>query len=188
MNNQALVVGSIKDVADKTKKPISEVFSNVKMAIFLDVSESMDYQDCYNGATRISVATKHLTDLQNSNHGDVALICWNNKVEFRPNGIPTSPDGTTILKNALSYAKMVDGTSIKIVFISDGEPLDVEESIALAKTFKSKIHTIYVGPEGGKGHKVMKRLAEMSGGTSITNNLSSLHTDLGKSMTKLLTA
>lgn len=187
MNSQALALGSIKDVANKTNKSISEIFCNVKMAVFLDISSSMDYEDCCGGESRISVATRHLTNLQNENHGGIALICWNSKAEFVPNGIPTSPSGTTVLMSALDYAKTFDGCTIKIVVISDGEPSDVEESISMAKTFKSKIHTIYVGPENGKGHSVLKRLSEISGGTFTVNNIANLHIDLGKSMTKLLT-
>ncbi len=77
----------------------------------------------------------------------------------------------------MKYVQLADGLDIKFILISDGEPNEERATLNLAKQFKSKIHTVYIGPETGSGRKFLERLAEATGGASIKSDAPGLLKD-----------
>jgi Mg-chelatase subunit ChlD len=57
---------------------------------------------------------------------------------------------------------------MRFIVISDGEPDDEKEALKVAKTFKNRIDTIFVGREGAEGQDFLNRLAKASGGSHVT--------------------
>jgi len=49
-----------------------------------------------------------------------------------------------------------------------GEPNDESEALKIAKTYRNRIDTIFVGPEGGSGQVFLNQLAKASGGQHVT--------------------
>ena len=78
------------------------------------------------------------------------------------------------------------GFRIKLVLISDGQPNDRAGALAVAKKFEDKIHTIYVGPEGGMGFDFLQELANLTGGKSVNQKAEKLNL-LEENLTALLT-
>ena len=64
---------------------------------------------------------------------------------------------------------MADVTGMRFIVISDGEPSSESEALNVAKTYKNKIDTIYVGPENGDGQEFLRKLAKASGGQGVTS-------------------
>ena len=167
MNTQ-LVKGSIGAVAQQNNQSIAETFINADCIIICDTSGSMCQEDSRGGKSRYDVACEELKNLQASLPGKLALLSFSDDVIFCPSGIPFNYQGGTDLAKALKFAKVADVTGIRFIVISDGEPHDEEAALKVAKTFKNKIDTIYVGPENGDGQAFLKRLAKASGGTGVT--------------------
>ena len=166
--SKSIVKGSIADVAEKRKQSIAVSFMNAQMIVLLDVSGSMMGCDTTSGRSRHDVAEEELTRLQNENEGKVALICFSDLVLFCPNGLPSRMNGSTNLAEGLRFIKRADGTNIKLVVISDGEPNSEYEALEVASTFKSKIHTIHIGSEYDKsGRDFLQLLASKTGGTAL---------------------
>jgi tryptophan synthase alpha subunit len=115
------------------------------------------------------------------------VISWNDYARFCPGGIPTSPCGGTDLAGVLKFVKPADGTSIKLILISDGEPDDEDKALKLASQFKSKIDCIFVGPESSPGREFLRRLAMATGGISVSQSVADI-ANLQQTVTKLLTA
>ena len=136
----------------------------------------MNASDCPGQRRRYDVACEQLIRLQKELPGKVGVISWSCTVSFCPGGVPTFLRGGTDLVGALKFIKPADGTTIKLILISDGEPDYGSEQKALdiASQFKSKIETIYIGPEGGPGRDFLRRLAEATGGKSVNQDLSQL--------------
>jgi len=166
--NTEIVKGSIGAIAQQEGKSIAETFINADVIIIVDTSGSMCACDSRNGRSRYDVACEELKNLQASLPGKLALLSFSDDVIFCPSGIPFNYEGGTDLAKALKFAKIADVTGIRFIVISDGQPDNEEESLKVAKTFKAKIDTIYVGPEGGDGQKFLKRLAKASGGQGVT--------------------
>jgi hypothetical protein len=169
--SNSLVYGSLQDTALRANKTVAETFMDVDALVLVDTSFSMDERDCPGGRKRYDLACEQLIRLQRELPGKVGVISWNSSPSFCPGGIPTTPYGGTNLTGALEFVKPVDGTTIKLIIISDGEPDQQEPALALAKTFKSKIDTIYVGPERGYGRAFLRLLAEATGGRPVTKSI-----------------
>jgi hypothetical protein len=187
MSDTQLVYGSLQDVAQKEKKPIAHVFLTVDALVMVDTSGSMDQPDCPGGRRRHDVACEQLIKLQRDLPGKIGLISWNSYQNFCPGGVPTTPCGGTDMAGVLKFVKPADGTSIKLILISDGEPDDESKALALASQFKSKIQTIYIGPESGYGREFMRKLAMATGGVSVSQSVKDI-ANLQQTVTKLLTA
>lgn len=160
-----IVKGSMLDEANKKGMPLAQTWLNCKIAAVCDGSGSMYMEDSRGGKSRFNILKKELESLQEDNPGAVAVISFSDYTEWNPDGHPVQGGGGTRLLDALKFVKAVDGTGIKIVVISDGEPDDEEGVLNYAKTFETKIDCIYVGPEYERGgQKFLQRLAEATGG------------------------
>jgi Mg-chelatase subunit ChlD len=168
MNQGAIIQGSLGAVAQAQGKSVAESFINADVILIVDTSGSMGANDSRNNQSRYDVACEELKKLQASLPGKLALLSFSDDVQFCPNGIPFNFGGGTDLAKALKFAKMADLKGIRFIVISDGEPDDEQECLRVAKTYKAKIDTVYVGPEGGAGQKFLNRLAKASGGQGVT--------------------
>lgn len=167
--NAHIIKGSLGAIAHEQGKSIAESFVNADAIIIVDTSGSMTACDSRDGRSRYDIACEELKNLQASLPGKLALLSFADDVIFCPNGIPFYFGGSTDLAKALKFAKMGDLSSgMRFIVISDGEPDDENEALKVAKTFKNRIDTIYVGPEGGAGQEFLKRLAKASGGQGVT--------------------
>lgn len=166
--NTNIVKGSLAAIAQEQNKSIAESFVDASVIIIVDTSGSMCAEDARGGKSRYEVACEELKNLQASLPGKLALLSFSDDVIFCPSGIPFNYEGGTDLAKALKFAKLADVTGIRFIVISDGQPHSEEEAIKVARTFRAKIDTIYVGPEGGEGQAFLKRLAKASGGQGVT--------------------
>jgi hypothetical protein len=187
MSNTQLVYGSLQDIAQRSNKSVAETFLSVDALVMVDTSGSMDMHDCLNGRSRYDLACEQLVRLQRDLPGKVGVISWNSDARFCPGGIPTTPCGGTDLVGVLKFVKPADGTGIKLILISDGEPDNETEALRLAGQFKSKIQTIYIGPESGYGREFLRKLAMATGGVSVSQSVKDI-ANLQQTVTKLLTA
>lgn len=168
MNTQ-IIPGSIGAIAKQNNKSIAESFISADVIVIVDTSGSMSINDSRGGAARYDVACEELRNLQASLPGKIAVLSFSCDVEFCPGGVPTYLNGDTDMAKALQFAKIADVPDMQFILISDGEPNEPTETLRIAKTFKNKISTIYVGPENRPAGLVfLKQLAEASGGESIT--------------------
>lgn len=168
MNTQ-IIQGSLGAIAQQNGKSIAESFVNADCIIIVDTSASMSQHDSRGGKSRYEVACEELKNLQGSMQGKLAILSFSDDVMFCPNGIPFDYEGMTDLTKALKFAKMGDVSGMRFIVISDGEPGDEQSALDVAKTYKARIDTIYVGPENGDGQKFLQRLAKASGGQGVTS-------------------
>jgi len=168
MNNNQIIPGSIGAVAQQNNQSIAETFMNADVIILVDTSGSMDQHDSRDNRSRYEVACEELKNLQAHLPGKLALLSFSSDVLFCPNGIPFNYQGMTDLAKALKFAKMADIKGIRFIVISDGEPDSESQALDVAKTYKARIDTIYVGPEGGDGEAFLRKLAKASGGQGVT--------------------
>ena len=165
----AIVQGSLGQVAKQNNQSIAESFVNSSAIIIVDTSGSMSQTDSRGGKSRYDVACQELKNLQASLPGKLALLSFSDDVLFCPNGIPFDFGAMTDLAKALKFAKMADVTGMRFIVISDGEPDSEQEALTVAKAYKNRIDTIYVGPENGGGQAFLKQLAKASGGQGVTS-------------------
>lgn len=164
-----IIPGSIGAMAKQSNKSIAESFISADTIVIVDTSGSMSVSDSRGGSARYDVACEELAELQKSLPGKIAVLSFSNDVEFCPGGVPTFINGDTDMAKALQFAKIADVPDMQFILISDGEPNDPTETLRVAKTFKNKISTIYVGPESKPaGRDFLNRIAQASGGESIT--------------------
>jgi len=168
-NQNAIIQGSLGAIAQQNNTSIAESFVNADAIIIVDTSSSMGQHDARGGKSRYDVACEELKTLQASLSGKLALLSFSNDVIFCPNGIPFNYHDMTDLAKALKFAKMGDlASGMRFIVISDGEPNSEDEALDVAKTYKNRIDTIYIGPEDGEGQAFLKKLAKASGGTNVT--------------------
>ena len=164
-----IVVGSIADVAKRSGTSIAESFMACDAMVIVDVSGSMAATDSRGGKSRYEVAIEELAALQASMPGKVAVVEFSDSPQFVPGGVPIHLGGSTDLAAALRFAHMIDGTGIRFIVVSDGEPDDAADALGVAATFEGQIDTVYVGPERNPiGRDFLLRLAAASGGQSVT--------------------
>lgn len=167
--NNAIVQGSLGAVAQQNKTSIAESFINANAIIIVDTSGSMHATDSRGGKSRYDVACAELKHLQGSLPGKLALLSFSDDVQFCPSGVPFDFGGGTDLAKALKFAKVADLSSgMRFIVISDGEPNEESEALKVAKTYRNRIDTIFVGPEGGSGQSFLNQLAKASGGQGVT--------------------
>ena len=186
--NAGLVAGSMQDIAQRTGQPLANTWMNVEVVVLCDCSGSMDLRDGRDGTTRWESMIHELGMLQNNNPGKIAVISFDSDVEWHPSGKPHPPRGSTDVVAALEFVQAVDGTGIQFFLISDGYPDDPVKAIKIARRFKSKIHTIYVGPESDtSGIRFLMDLSAVTGG-SATTDFALKQKALTENVTRLLTA
>lgn len=168
MSNTSITPGSISAVAQATGKSIAQLFTNAEIVTIVDVSGSMSTRDSQGGKSRYMVACEELANIQRDRPGKVAVISFSGTAIFCPGGVPIYEGGSTNLAGALRYAKIADVPGIHIIVISDGEPNSKEQALAIARTYKNKISTIYCGPENlPHGRDFLTQLAAATGGQSL---------------------
>lgn len=169
MDNNAIIPGSLGAVAKAQNQSIAESFVNSSAIIIVDTSSSMAACDSRGGKSRYDVACEELRILQMNLPGKLALLSFSDDVIFCPNGIPFDYGSMTDLAKALKFAKMGDlASGMRFIVISDGEPNSEEEALKVATTYRNRIDSIFVGPEGSSGASFLKRLAKASGGQTVT--------------------
>lgn len=171
--NTQLVAGSIGAIAQRTGQSIAQTFLSVDIIAVVDVSGSMVRHDARDNQSRYDVACQELAALQNKHPGRVAVVAFSSGVQFCPGGVPIYEGDGTNLAGALRFVKVADGT-VRFVVISDGEPDNAEDALAVARTFTSRIDTVYVGPEGGRGAEFLRQLAAASGGQHAVTTVDAL--------------
>jgi len=181
------VKGSLQSIANKQAITVAQAFIDCEILACLDVSPSMTYPDCPNNETRFKVATNQVAKLQSENPGKVGLICWSDGQRFLPSGIAEMFGGSTDVAGLLKYIKKADGAGIRLVIISDGEPDNDDEAIRQAKTFKTKIDCVYIGPENGHGADFLRLFSAVTGG-QFSNNGTAGIVNLSATVERLLTA
>lgn len=183
MNTQ-IVSGSLSAISQQTGKSIAESFLNADVITIVDTSGSMTTHDSQGGQSRYDVACQELEKLQNSLPGKIAVLAFSSEVIFCPSGIPQFLGGGTALDRALRFAKVADVPGMRFIVISDGEPDNEAEALKVARTYKSRIDVIYVGPEEyPAGRKFLEQLAQASGGQIVTADRAK---ELAASVEKLL--
>lgn len=163
---RAIVTGSLTAISQQANQSLAESFLSVDVLLIVDMSGSMTANDA-RGRTRHEVATEELNRLQSEMPGKIGVISFSNNVQFCPSGSPVPEFGGTDMAKALRFVKLADGLGIRLILISDGEPDDPGKTLNVAKTFKSKIDTIYIGPELGRGREFLQRLAALTGGQHV---------------------
>lgn len=167
MTNNAIAPGSLTAIANRDGMSLAESFLNCEIIVLIDQSGSMVTRDAPGGKSRFDAADGELMQLQRAHPGKVAVISFSSKVEFNPGGIPNREGARTDMAAALNFIHMADGVA-RIVLISDGEPDSEGATLKAAARFRSPLHTIYIGPEGGRGEAFLARLAAATGGQTIT--------------------
>jgi hypothetical protein len=168
MNNQ-IVVGSLSAISQANHSSLAETFVNCDVIVLIDTSSSMDNHDSRGGKTRYEVAVEELKSLQAHLPGKIACISFSTDVMFCPSGIPHNYSAGTNMAKALQFARIADLPDMKFFMISDGEPSDPDQTLAIAKTYKNHISTIYCGPEEHPtGRLFLEKLAALTGGVTTT--------------------
>jgi hypothetical protein len=185
--NTEIVYGSL-GYLEQQGKSIAESFLSVDAIVMIDISVSMQAEDCQNGQMRHTVACDELRRLQRQIPGKLAIVEWATNHAFCPGGAPSPPNGwSTNMAGVLAFVKQADDCGIRFILISDGEPDNEQEALDQARRFKSKIDCVYIGPEGGKGADFMRRLSALTGGQSVSQSPREI-IQLSQTLTKLITA
>lgn len=163
----AIVPGSLQQVSQTKGITLAESFLDVDVLLVVDMSGSMGCKDAPGGLSRYEAAENELARLQGELPGKIGVIAFSSYPVFVPNGKPPHLDGSTDMAGALQFVKVADDTGIKFILISDGEPNDKEGTLKVAKTFKTKIDTIFIGPEMSSGKAFLDKLASLTGGKSV---------------------
>lgn len=197
-STNAIAPGSLSDIARKSGLTLAEAFMSCDAVVIVDTSGSMAIKDAVDGdvdrkdhpsgqtnTSRYNAACWELTKLQADLPGKVAVIAFSDHAEFCPSGVPRNIGAGTAMHKALDFIKVADGTGIKLILISDGQPDDPQRTLDIARTFTSKIDTIFIGRGGDSGAEFLRRLAEATGGVSTTQATAQLN-QLGSTVRLLL--
>lgn len=164
--NNAIVPGSLSAIANQEGRALAETFLSVDAILMVDTSGSMTSEDAPGNISRHDAAEAELKRLQAQLPGKIAVISFSDIAMFCPNGLPFRQDGGTQVSEALRLVKPADDCGIRFFLISDGQPHDGPEALRIARTFKSRIDTIFIGPERDTmgGRKWLEELARATGG------------------------
>lgn len=174
MTTHALVPGSLQAIAKQTGQSLAESFLTADAIVIVDTSGSMGARDMHEQQSRYEAACTELRKLQANLPGQIAVIAFSDKPEFAPSGTPRFIGGGTDLAGALRFVHVADDTGMRFVVISDGEPNDENKALAVARTFKSRIDCVFIGPAGDPGADFLRRLAAASGGQYSKNEVGQL--------------
>lgn len=182
---QALVKGSLADVARQSGQSLATTFISCDVVCIVDTSGSMGARDSVGGNSRYDQACYELATLQGSLPGKIGVITFSDTVLFCANGTPLFLGGGTDLAGALKFAKVADVPGgMRFIVISDGQPEDERAALRVAATYKNRIDVIFVGNERfPTGRDFLERLAKASGGQAVT---ASRAKELASSVQKLL--
>lgn len=173
---KSLSVGSLDDlVRAKTSE---------KIFLLIDCSGSMK-ERMRNGKRRIDGLRIVVKDVQ-AEQPDVKLIMFPGEGDGTPHvtGSPHEPHGGTPLAQAIEVARSLEAG--RVVVISDGVPDDESQALDSAQRFGGRIDVVFVGNPHEPGEAFLLRLAESTGGTSFTGDLSEMK-ELASKVLGLLT-
>lgn len=162
-----IVPGSIAAVTQRDNMGLAESFLSVDAIILVDVSASMGERDAPGERSRYTAACEELAALQAELPGKIAVIAFSDNARFVPGGVPPMMSMGTDMVAALRCVRPADGLEIRIILISDGEPDDAEETLTVARRFQSRIDTVYIGPERGRGREFLAKLSGATGGQHL---------------------
>jgi len=120
--SSALITGSLGAIAQRDNMTLAESFLSADAILIVDMSGSMGAHDAPDGLSRYEAAENELRRLQEENPGKIAVIAFSDTAEFAPTGIPRRMGNGTNLTGALRFVKPADGTGVRFIVISDGEP------------------------------------------------------------------
>lgn len=167
----AIVTGSVGDVARKTGRTLAEAFLYIDAIVVVDTSASMAQQDVPKSelkCSRYDEAVNQLRRLQAQMPGKIAVISFSSTPVYCPDGNAIFLSGSTDLAAALRLAGTADNCGLRFVVISDGEPDNEVDALAVARNLKTRIDTIYVGPPNGLGIEFLRKLAAVHSGQAAT--------------------
>ena len=98
----------------------------------------------------------------------VPMISFGSAVDLVRGDIP-EPSGGTPMARALDYAKASGATHV--VLVSDGDPDNPDDALAAAKRFGGTVDSFFIGQDFDRGAGFLRRLAEMTGGTTNLTDL-----------------
>ena len=166
-----ILPGSVADAARKEGRSVAAQMIKVEAVVLGDNSGSMETEDVSYQGGKISREQKlmiELAEIYTKYPGQVLLVEFSDKAEMRPTGTFSGQHGDTLLAPALELIKDLDGTGVQFIVISDGLAGDEDKALKIARGFKTKIDTVYVGPESGsdarEGRNFLRSLATASGG------------------------
>lgn len=186
-NQSNITRGSLADVARAQGQTLAEAFLSCDAVVVVDTSGSMTQCDSENVCSRYTLACRELERLQAAMPGKIAVVSFSGSVEFCPRGTPRNIGSTTDMEGALRFIKIADGAGLRLVLISDGEPDSPSETLRVARTFSTKIDTIFIGPENSHGAQFLRDLSAATGGIATTQKTSELH-KLGSTVKLMLEA
>lgn len=169
-----IVRGSLAALASEQGKSLAESFLSADAIVLVDVSGSMADAGGGGGRSRYEAACAELERLQRTLPGRIAVVEFSSAPAFCWSGRPGFQGGGTDMAEALRFIKPADGCGMTLILISDGEPDDAAETLAVARGFSDSIQTIYIGPEGGRGATFLRRLASLTGGQHSVNKVPEL--------------
>jgi len=169
-----LVPGSLASIAQQSGQSLAQSFMSADVIVMVDTSGSMAERDVLGevARTRYQAACDELTKLQAQYPGKVAVISFSDSAAFCSSGVPTNFQLGTKVASALRYIRPADDCGMTFVLVSDGEPQDADEALALARTFVTPIQAIFIGT--GPGRAFLDKIAETTGGTSTTKQIPQL--------------
>jgi hypothetical protein len=150
--------------------------------IIIDCSGSMGASQ--GGKTLHEIACEQMRSIQGRQPGKYLIIAFSSDVVPCLTGEPPFLGLGTDMAAALAYVREFDDTGITFTLISDGMPDDTNATLNVARLFKSKINTVYVGPDDTNAIKFLQMLANSTGGKSARGKVS----DIDDITTKLLAA
>lgn len=170
MSTLQVVSGSLADSARISGRSVAESFVSADAIILVDVSSSMSTPDAGEDrrTARFTVALRELAALQKSMPGKLAVISFSDEAKFTPGGQPLLDGGLTDLAKALRFAKVADVSGMRFIVICDGCPNGEQAALTVARTYKNRIDTIFVGnPNMDEAIAFLKKLATVGGGQHV---------------------
>lgn len=166
MANTAIIPGSLAAIATRDGVGLAESFLSASVILILDCSGSMSATDAPGGKSRRKAAAEQLTRLQADHAGKLALVCFADRAQFSPGGVPLNCGSMTNMVRALEFCLPADDTGTQFILISDGQPDSESETLQVARQFKTPIATVFIGPESDLmgGRRFLEKLAQATGG------------------------
>ena len=173
--------GSVMDKSKELGITLEEAIMSAEAVIIVDVSGSMGaYVDenaivKHNNTnsisqTRYDLAVKALEHYQLQMDGKILVVAFSSFTIFCPNGYPKYIGGDTNMSGALEFCHVADKIpDMNFILISDGKPNNEALTLAQAQRYQNKIHTVFIGDKSWGGEEFLKKLSDLTGGTSVAD-------------------
>lgn len=174
--------GSIEETRKQRGLSFAQAFLSVEAILAVDISGSMSAKDVPSEGglcSRWEEANRQLNRLQQRFPGKLAVVAFSDAAEFRPDGTLPPIQSSTNLLGALQFISAAAGCGIKFIVVSDGEPASVSETLAYARSLKTRIDTVHIG-SSVRGKQFMEDLARCSMGQAIDESVLELEANIIK--------